>query len=90
MEGGPGCESFRADWLAKYERRGYAQRHPTAVRQNIGAGSHPQWCHLEMSTRKMVARYLFKVIALKDDYEVARRHATPAFRQQIAAQFECD
>jgi indolepyruvate ferredoxin oxidoreductase len=37
-----------------------------------------------------VARSLFKVMAYKDEYEVARLHADPAFRAQIAAQFDGD
>jgi indolepyruvate ferredoxin oxidoreductase len=37
-----------------------------------------------------VARNYFKLLAYKDEYEVARLHADPAFRAKIAAQFEGD
>ncbi len=37
-----------------------------------------------------VARYYFKLLAYKDEYEVARLHADPAFRARIASQFEGD
>jgi indolepyruvate ferredoxin oxidoreductase len=37
-----------------------------------------------------VARYYAKLLAYKDEYEVARLHADPAFRERIAAQFEGD
>jgi indolepyruvate ferredoxin oxidoreductase len=37
-----------------------------------------------------VARYYFKLLAVKDEYEVARLHSDPAFRAKIAAQFEGD
>ncbi|MBU3737793.1 MAG: indolepyruvate ferredoxin oxidoreductase family protein [Rhodoferax sp.] len=37
-----------------------------------------------------VARYLFKLMAYKDEYEVARLHSDPAFHARIARQFEGD
>ncbi|HMN83046.1 MAG TPA: indolepyruvate ferredoxin oxidoreductase family protein, partial [Burkholderiaceae bacterium] len=37
-----------------------------------------------------VARYLYKLMAYKDEYEVARLHADPAFRARIEEQFEGD
>jgi indolepyruvate ferredoxin oxidoreductase len=35
-----------------------------------------------------VARYLFKLMAYKDEYEVARLHADPAFLERVAGMFE--
>ena len=35
-----------------------------------------------------VARYFFKLMAYKDEYEVARLHSDPAFRRKLEAQFE--
>ena len=37
-----------------------------------------------------MARYLFKLMAYKDEYEVARLHTDTGFRDQIAEQFEGD
>ena len=37
-----------------------------------------------------VARYLFKLMAYKDEYEVARLHTDTTFTDRIAAQFEGD
>jgi indolepyruvate ferredoxin oxidoreductase len=34
-----------------------------------------------------VARYLFKLMAYKDEYEVARLHASPAFAEEIGRRF---
>jgi indolepyruvate ferredoxin oxidoreductase len=36
------------------------------------------------------ARYAFKLMAYKDEYEVARLYADPAFRRKLATQFEGD
>src|SRR6185436_16371010 len=37
-----------------------------------------------------VARGLFRLMAYKDEYEVARLHADTGFREKVAAQFEGD
>jgi indolepyruvate ferredoxin oxidoreductase len=37
-----------------------------------------------------VARYLFKLMAYKDEYEVARLHSDPSFKAKIANMFEGD
>jgi indolepyruvate ferredoxin oxidoreductase len=37
-----------------------------------------------------VARYLFKLMAYKDEYEVARLHTDPAFTKKIADMFDGD
>ena len=39
---------------------------------------------------RSVARYYFKLLAYKDEYEVARLYADPAFMQKIQSRFEGD
>jgi indolepyruvate ferredoxin oxidoreductase len=82
--------AFRVDWLTRYQNAAYAEQYRQAVaaveRREVeleGGGSRRQ-------LSKAVARNLFKVMAYKDEYEVARLHADPAFRAQIAAQFDGD
>jgi len=82
--------AFRVDWLTRYQDAAYAQQYADAVaaveRREIaieGDGSR-------RTVSKAIARALFRVMAYKDEYEVARLHADPAFRQQIEAQFDGD
>jgi hypothetical protein len=44
----------------------------------------------DLALSKAVARYYFKLLAYKDEYEVARLYSEPEFRQQLQAQFEGD
>jgi indolepyruvate ferredoxin oxidoreductase len=80
--------AFRADWLVHYQNEGYARRYLESVRkierkeiELEGAGSN------KLLT-KAVARNLFRLMAYKDEYEVARLHASAAFRERIDAQFQ--
>ncbi|WP_183379083.1 MULTISPECIES: indolepyruvate ferredoxin oxidoreductase family protein [unclassified Herbaspirillum] len=82
--------AFRTDYLRKYQSPAYAQRYADIV-----AAVEQREITLEGSASrrqlsKLVARHLFKLMASKDEYEVARLHADPVFREQIAAQFEGD
>jgi indolepyruvate ferredoxin oxidoreductase len=86
----PELVAFRVEWLSKYQNAAYARVYEEAVaaieRREValeGEGS-------KRALSKAVARNLFKLMAYKDEYEVARLHADPAFREQIAAQFEGD
>ncbi len=76
----------RAEFLADYQDAAYAARYRALV-DLVRAAEAP----LD-STRlaEAVARYYFKLLAVKDEYEVARLHADPAFHARIAASFEGD
>jgi indolepyruvate ferredoxin oxidoreductase len=78
----------RVDFLTGYQDAAYAARYrglieKVRVRE---AGILPGQSALSES----VARNLFKLMAYKDEYEVARLYADGAFRQQLAATFEPD
>jgi indolepyruvate ferredoxin oxidoreductase len=78
----------RVEVLTAYQNAGYAKRYASLVERVRKVESD----RLGGATRlaEAVARYYFKLLAIKDEYEVARLHSDPAFRQKIAAQFEGD
>jgi indolepyruvate ferredoxin oxidoreductase len=76
----------RVDFLTGYQDAAYAARYSAFV-DKVRAAEAPL-----NSTRltEAVARYLFKLMAYKDEYEVARLHTDPAFTARIAEMFEGD
>jgi indolepyruvate ferredoxin oxidoreductase len=74
----------RVDFLTAYQDAGYAAQYASVV-DRVKAVEAPLG-----GTRlaDAVARNLFKLMAYKDEYEVARLHADPAFLAQLADQFE--
>jgi indolepyruvate ferredoxin oxidoreductase len=79
--------SQRVDFLTGYQDADYAARYKTFVDRvqvaegKLGAGT---------ALTEAVARYLFKLMAYKDEYEVARLHTDPAFTKKIADMFQGD
>jgi len=78
----------RRDELAKYQDAAYAKRYVDTVTRLRAIES----ARVPGSTAlaKAAARYLFKLMAYKDEYEVARLHSDGEFLAGIAAQFEGD
>jgi indolepyruvate ferredoxin oxidoreductase len=76
----------RVKFLTAYQNAGYAARYRAAVDRvkAAEAARAPGKCGLADA----VARYLFKLMAYKDEYEVARLYSDGAFVQQIAGTFE--
>jgi indolepyruvate ferredoxin oxidoreductase len=76
----------RIEFLTAYQNATYARRYAELVERVRRVESD----RLNGSTRlaEAVARTYFKLLAYKDEYEVARLHADTGFRQSIAAQFE--
>ncbi len=77
----------RVDFLTAYQNAAYAADYQAFVGQVQAAEAR-----LGSGTRltEAVARYLFKLMAYKDEYEVARLHTDAAFAARIDGMFEGD
>jgi indolepyruvate ferredoxin oxidoreductase len=77
----------RVEFLTGYQNAAYAAEYRAFV-DKVQAAETP----LGQGTRltEAVARYLFKLMAYKDEYEVARLHTDPAFTQRLEGMFEGD
>jgi indolepyruvate ferredoxin oxidoreductase len=79
----------RVAFLTRYQDAAYAAQYAAFVEKVRLAET--QSCGAQgMALSEAVARYLFKLMAYKDEYEVARLHTDPAFTDQVAAMFEGD
>lgn len=77
----------RADFLTGYQNAAYAREYRDFVERVRQAESQALG---KTALSEAVARSLFKLMAYKDEYEVARLHTDAAFHDKIAAQFEGD
>ncbi|MFP4890226.1 indolepyruvate ferredoxin oxidoreductase family protein [Paraburkholderia sp. EG304] len=76
----------RSAFLVGYQSRAYAARYEAFVARVQEAESRFGSDRLS----RTVARYLFKLMAYKDEYEVARLHTDAAFTIKVAEMFEGD
>ena len=78
----------RVEYLTGYQDAAYAARYTDFVARvrATEAAKVPGATALT----EAAARYYFKLLAIKDEYEVARLYAESDFRAQVAAQFEGD
>ena len=76
----------RVAFLSDYQNAAYAQRYLRFVGQVQQAESKLGKTVLT----ETVARYLFKLMAYKDEYEVARLHTDTAFLMRVNGMFEGD
>jgi indolepyruvate ferredoxin oxidoreductase len=78
----------RVEFLTGYQNAAYAQSYQAFVQKvrsvDESAGEK------SLALTEAVARYLFKLMAYKDEFEVARLHTDAAFHARISAQFEGD
>ena len=80
--------SHRVAQLTAYQNDAYAQRYKNLVRrveveEKVKAKG-------KTGLAEAVARYFYKLMAYKDEYEVARLYADPAFERQLREVFEGD
>jgi indolepyruvate ferredoxin oxidoreductase len=79
----------RVEFLSDYQNAAYAVRYRKLVERTrdaealVGGGSEGR-----LGLAEAVARNYFKLMAYKDEYEVARLYADPAFARKIGAMFE--
>lgn len=78
----------RVAFLTAYQNRAYAQRYRQRVEQVMAAETALLGQPGKLSAS--VARYYFKVLAIKDEYEVARLFTDGQFLEKIQAGFEGD
>ena len=77
--------SDRMQRLTAYQNAAYAERYRELVERVRKVDTDA-----EQRLSKAVARYYFKLLAYKDEYEVARLYSDSTFRKQLEAQFEGD
>nr|WP_100549225.1 MULTISPECIES: indolepyruvate ferredoxin oxidoreductase family protein [unclassified Pseudomonas] len=75
----------RMQRLNDYQNAAYAERYRELVERVRKVDTDA-----EHRLSKAVARYYFKLLAYKDEYEVARLYSDATFRKQLEAQFEGD
>jgi indolepyruvate ferredoxin oxidoreductase len=76
----------RVDFLTAYQNAAYAQSYQIFV-DKVRAVEAPLG---KTALTEAVARYLFKLMAYKDEYEVARLHTDAGFLNKVNAMFEGD
>jgi indolepyruvate ferredoxin oxidoreductase len=72
----------RVELLTAYQNAAYAGEYKAFVDRVATKGNK--------TLTEAVAKYLYKLMAYKDEYEVARLHTDTTFLSKIAAQFEGD
>jgi indolepyruvate ferredoxin oxidoreductase len=78
----------RVAFLTDYQNAAYARRYADFVGKVRAAETAKAPGSTDLS--EAVARYLFKLMAYKDEYEVARLYASGEFRRRLEQQFEGD
>ena len=80
--------AHRAEFLTAYQNRAYADRYLKVVAAARSAESAALPSSTELG--EAVARNLFKLMAYKDEYEVARLYADGSFTEKLRNRFDGD
>ncbi len=80
---------YRVEFLTQYQNAAYAESYRALVEQ-VRAAETALAAGEALPLSEAVARYLFKLMAYKDEYEVARLHGDASFAAKVQAQFEGD
>jgi indolepyruvate ferredoxin oxidoreductase len=78
----------RAAYLTEYQDAAYARRYTDLVAR-VRAAEQARTPG-QTALAEAVARYYHKLLAIKDEYEVARLYTDGSFQRQLAQQFEGD
>ena len=72
--------------LIDYQNEAYAKRYAEAIKQVLGVEQRVM--PGQSALTEAAARYLYKLMAYKDEYEVARLHTDPAFLAALDSMFK--
>ena len=75
----------RAERLTAYQNAAYAREYTDILHRVSEADRHP-----ERTLTRAVAKALYKLMAYKDEYEVARLYSDGEFQRKLSAQFAGD
>ena len=78
----------RSEELVQYQNAGYAARYQALV--DVARNAERAVVPGSMAFAEAVARYAYKLMAYKDEYEVARLYSAPEFDRQLREAFEGD
>ena len=80
----------RSTFLRAYQNQAYAKSYVDFINQVKAAEAKLNEGNSGLKLTTAVAKYLFKLMAYKDEYEVARLHSNGQFKAKIAGMFEGD
>jgi len=78
--------AHRSRYLADYQNEAFADKYRALVNRVRDAEDRAAKGNHELA--EAVARYYFKLLAIKDEYEVARLHSSQEFKDKLSAQFD--